>query len=173
MRSGTNSPGIAGPSWMPPERIGDAPERLWPVDVLVRDGRPDDEPGDEVALRTDERRDLGPDPDAGRGDRCRVLDLAADAEQVRVVARQPDDPAFGRPGGVHPEVPVGDPAGQGGQRQVPAGQLRDLLHRADEVVVQLPVEDLVVGHLARAARTRFVVEPGLSRSGPRRSPCRP
>jgi hypothetical protein len=72
---------------------------------------------------------------------------------VRVVAGQPDDPALVGPGRVDAKVPVGDPARQGCQGQVPAGQLRNLLHRADEVVVQLAVEDLLGVHLVRAVAT--------------------
>ena len=104
----------------PAERVGDAPERLRSVDGLVADRRPDDEPRDEVALGPDERGHLRPDADAGRRDRRRVLDLAADAEQVRVVAGQPDDPALVGAGGVDPEVPVRDPARQGGEGQLTA-----------------------------------------------------
>ena len=80
------------------------------MDRLVRDRRAHDEPGHEVALGPDEGGHLRPTPDPGRGDRRRVLHLAADPQQVRVVAGQPDDPAVGRPGGVDQEVPVRDPA---------------------------------------------------------------
>ena len=45
----------------PPEGVGDAAERLRPVDGLVGDRRPDDEPRDEVALGADERGDLRTD----------------------------------------------------------------------------------------------------------------
>ena len=79
------------------ERVGDAGQRLGLADLGLRDRRALDEPGDEVALGADEGDDLRPDADAGRGDRRRVLDLAADAEQVRVVAGQPDDVAVGLP----------------------------------------------------------------------------
>ena len=96
IRSGMNRPGIAGPSWIAAERVGDAAERLRLVDRLVRDRRAHDEPGDEIALGPDERRHLRPDPDARRRDGRGVLDLAADPEQVGVVAGQPDDPAVGR-----------------------------------------------------------------------------
>ena len=141
-------PGDRRPVVDPAQRIGDSPERVGLVDGLVTDRRPDDEPRDEVALGPDERGHLRPDADAGRGDRRRVLDLPADAEQVRVVAGQPDDPALVGPGGVDPEVPVRDPARQGREGQLTAPDLRDLLERADEVVVELPVEDALVGHLA-------------------------
>ena len=145
IRSGTNSPGMAGPSWI--RRSESATRRSvsgrWTASSLT--GCADDEPGHEIALRPDERGHLRADADPGRGDRRRVLDLAADAEQVRVVAGQPDDPALVRAGRVDPEVAVRDPAGQRGQGQLATGQLGHLLHGPDEVVVQLSVRDRLVG----------------------------
>ena len=79
----------------PAQRVGDAAERLRPADGLVADRRTHDEPRDEVALGPDERGDLRPDTDPGGRHRRGVLDLPADAEQVRVVAGQADDPALG------------------------------------------------------------------------------
>ena len=124
------------------ERIGDPNEGLGAVDGLVGDRRTVDEPGHEVALRPDERRDLWSHADPGRGDRRRMLDLATDPEQVGVVAGEPDDPAFIRAGRLDQEVPVRDPAGQGPKRQVAAGKIRHALHHADELVAQLAAEHL-------------------------------
>ena len=87
--------------------------RLGPVDRLVTDRRALDEPGHEVALRPDEGRHLGPDADAGRGDRRGVLDLAADAEEMGVVAGQADDIAVVAVRRRDEEVAVRDPARQG------------------------------------------------------------
>ena len=72
-----------------------------------------DEAGDEVALRPDEGGHLRPDPDPRRRHRRGVLHLAADAEQVGVVAGQPDDVAVRAAGDVDQEVAVGDPAESG------------------------------------------------------------
>ena len=95
------------------ERVADAAQGLRLMDGLVRDRRALDEPGDEVALRPDERGDLGPDADAGGRDRRGVLDLAADPEQVGVVAGEPDDVAVRPlPADDDEEVAVGDPAGE-------------------------------------------------------------
>ena len=106
----------------PAERVGDAAERLGPVDGLVRHRRADDEPGDEVALGPDEGGDLRPHADAGRRDRRGVLHLPGDPQEVRVVAGQADDPALVGAGRVDAEVPVRDPAREGGQRQVAPGR---------------------------------------------------
>ena len=124
------------------------------MDRLVRHRGPDDEPGDEIALGPDERRHLRPHPHAGRRDGRGMLDLPGDPQQVRVVAGQPDDPALLRAGGVHPEVPVRDPARQGREGQLTARELRDLLHGAHEVVVELPMQDLVVAHMWAAFTSR-------------------
>ena len=78
----------------PPQRVGDPRQHLGLADLVVLDRRALDEAGDEVALGPDERDDLRPDADPGRGDRRGVLDLAADPEQVRVVAGQADDVAL-------------------------------------------------------------------------------
>ena len=83
------------------------------MDRLVGDRRADDEAGDEIALGPDERDHLRTDADPGGGHGRGVLDLAADPEQVGVVAGQPDDPAVVRAGrGDHEVVPVRDPAGE-------------------------------------------------------------
>ena len=112
IRSGTNSPGMAGPSWI--RRSESATRRSvsgrWTASSDT--GVADDEPRDEIALRPDERGHLRTDADPGRRDRRGMLHLPADAEQVGVVAGQPDDPALVRAGRVDPEVPVGDPARQ-------------------------------------------------------------
>jgi hypothetical protein len=94
----------------PADRIGGAPERLRPVDGHVVDAHPDDELRDEVALRPDERGDLRPDPDTGRRDRRSVLDLAADPEQVGVVAGEPQDVAVRHARRGDQVVAVRDPA---------------------------------------------------------------
>ena len=96
--------------------------------------------------RADERGDLGPHPHPGRGDGRGVLHLPGDAQEVGVVAGQPDDPAVIRPGRIHPKVPVRDPARQGGQGQLTPGDIRDLLQGPDEVVVQGAPQDRIVGH---------------------------
>ena len=96
IRSGTKRPGIGGPVVDPPERLRDARGSSGLMDGLVADPRAHDELRDEIALGPDERRHLRPDPDAGRRDRRRVLDLAADPEQVGVVAGEPDDAAIRR-----------------------------------------------------------------------------
>ena len=70
-----------------------------------------------------------------------MLDLPADAEQVRVVAGEADDPAIGRARRRDEEVAVGDPARERGQRQVAPGQLGEPAERLDERVVQLAAED--------------------------------
>ena len=111
------------------------------MDRLVRHRLADDEPGDEVALRPDERGDLRPDADPGRRDGRGVLHLPGDPEEVGVVAGQPDDPALVRAVRVDPEVPVGDPAGQRRQGQASAGDLRDPLQGLDELVVQRATQD--------------------------------
>src|SRR5258705_6895 len=79
----------------------------------------------------------------------RGLDLAADAEQVGVVAGEPDHPAIRRAGGVHEEVAVRDSAGQRPQGQFAAGDLGDALQRADELVAELATQ-----HLAHGRRRR-------------------
>ena len=50
-----------------------------------------DEPGHEPALRLDEGDDLRPDADRRCRQRGRVLDAAVDAEQVGVLAGDPQD----------------------------------------------------------------------------------
>ena len=122
------------------ERVGDASQGRGLADGLVGDRRPLDEARDEVALRPDEGRHLGADPDAGGRDRRRVFDLTADAEQVRVVAGQPDDPSLGGAARRDQEVPVRDPAGQRDQRQVAPGELREPTERVDELIAELAPE---------------------------------
>ena len=84
----------------------------------------------------------GPDADPGGGDRRRVLDLPADAEQVGVVAGEPEHPALVAAAGGHDEVAVGDAAAQRPQRQVEPGQLRHALQCRDQVVTKLAAQDL-------------------------------
>ena len=116
------------------------------MDRLVRHRGADDEPGDEVALRPDERGHLRPDADPGRSHGRRVLHLPGDAQEVGVVAGQPDDPAVVRTGRVHAEVAVRDPARQRGQGQLAPGDLGNALQGPDEVVVQRAPQDRIVGH---------------------------
>ena len=78
----------------PAQRVCDPLDRVRLTNLFDRDRRPLDESGDEIALRPDERGDLGADADTGRRDGRGVLDLPADAEQMRVVAGQPDDVAL-------------------------------------------------------------------------------
>ena len=130
----------------PPERIRHPPERLGPMDRLVRHRLPDDEPRDEVALRPDEGGDLRPDADPGRRDGRGVLHLPGDAQEVGVVAGQPDDPALVRAVRVDPEVPVGDPAGQRRQGQASPGDLRDPLQGPTSSSCSGPRRIGVVGH---------------------------
>src|SRR3954453_16504064 len=130
----------------PSERIRDSADRVGSMDRLVRHRGADDEPRDEIALGSDEGGHLRPDADAGSGNGRRMLHLPRDAQQVRVVAGQADDPALVRSGRVHPEVAVGDPARQMGQGEVTSGDLRDLLHRPDELLVQRATQDRVIGH---------------------------
>ena len=85
------------------------------MDRLVADRRALDEPRDEIALRADERGHLGSDPDTGGGHRRRMLDLAADAEQVRVVAGEPDHVPIHDAVHGHEEVAVRDATRQGRQ----------------------------------------------------------
>ena len=86
---------MAGPSWMRRSESATRASVVALADLLEADRRALDEPRDEVALRSDERRDLRPDADAGGRDRRRVLDLAADAQEMRVVAGEADDVAVG------------------------------------------------------------------------------
>jgi hypothetical protein len=124
----------------PAERVGDTHERRRLADLLHRDLGAFDEAGHEIALGPDEGCDLRTDADAGGRDGRRVLDLAADAEQVRIVAREPDDVTLRDIGDCHEEVAVRDPTAQRGERQRVACELRDALHRADKVVTQLTAE---------------------------------
>ena len=124
------------------KRVRDPAQGLRPVHGLVADWRALDEPRDEVALGADERGHLGTHAHARRRDRRGVLDLPADAEQVGVVAREPHDPSVGRGARGDEEVPVRDPAREGGQREVPPGQLGEPAERRGERVVQLAAEDL-------------------------------
>ena len=110
---------------------------------LVADRRAFDEPRDEVALGPDECGHLGAHAHAGRGDRRGVLDLAADAKQVRVVAGQADDVALAVTRDRDQEVPVRDAPGQGCQHEGTARELGDSAHRPDQVVAQLPAQFLV------------------------------
>ena len=73
-----------------------------------------------------------------------MLDLAADPQQVGVVAGQADDPAVrGRRRRVDQEVAVGDAARERGQGELAAGQLGHALQRRDQLVAQLAVQRLV------------------------------
>jgi len=118
------------------------------MDGLVGDARPDDEPGHEVTLRPDERADLGADPDARRAHGRGMLDLSADAEQVRVIASEANHPAIRGPGGVDEEIAIRDPTGQRPQGQFAAGNLGDALQRADELVPELATEHIAHGRVA-------------------------
>ena len=105
-----NRPGIGGPSWK--RRMESATCRIvsgrWTASSET--GLPSMNLRDEVALRADEGDDLRAHPDAGRRDRRRVLDLAADPQQVRVVAGQAEDVPVARTRRGDQEVPVRDPA---------------------------------------------------------------
>ena len=135
------------------------------MDCLVGDRRPFDEPRHEIALGPDERGHLGPDADAGRRDGGRVLDLAADPEEVRVVARKPDHVAITTACRLDEEVPIRDPAAQRSEGQLRVGELRDPLHRANELVAKVAAEDVVcfVDH------ERASVEMTRRRAGVRRA----
>src|SRR5207248_11472747 len=109
--------------------------------------------GDEIALRTNERHDLRTHADARRRDRRRVLDLPADAEQVRVVPGQSEhEPRAVRRAG-HEEVAVGDPAGKRREPKLPAGKLGQATERARELVTKRAPQLLLSGlrHHGRAA----------------------
>ena len=69
-----------------------------------------DESRHEVALRLQERDHLGPDSKAGCGERCRMLDVAVDAEQRRVLAADPEHERLAA--GTNLEVAVRDPASE-------------------------------------------------------------
>src|SRR5437879_1831903 len=70
--------------------VHDALDRWQLVNLLQRDRLSHDEAGDEVALRPDERDHLRAYTYPGRGDRCGMLNLAADPEKMGVVAAEPD-----------------------------------------------------------------------------------
>ena len=146
IRSGMNNPGMAGPVVDAADRIGDPTDRFRTVDRLVRDRRALDELRHEVAAVPDERRHLRSHAHTGRGHGRRVLDLPADAQQVRVVAGQPDDVAFALAGELDEEVAVRDPAGERGEGHLPAGDLGHDLERRDEVLFQ--------GHIGLEMRRR-------------------
>src|SRR5262245_9247289 len=71
---------------------------------------PLDEAGDEVALRLDESDHLGPDAECSSGPRGLVLDAAVDAEEVGVLASDPDDERVRAV--LHLEVAVRDAAAE-------------------------------------------------------------
>jgi hypothetical protein len=85
---------------------------------------------------------LGAHAQPSRGDRRRVLNLAADAQQVGVVAGHADDEPLGQAIGTHEVVAVGDAPGEGSEHELPAGDVRHPLHRRDELVMELPVQDV-------------------------------
>src|SRR5947199_346251 len=74
---------------------------------------------------------------SSRRDRRGVLDLSRDPKQVRVVAREPDHVPVRTTFELDQKVAVRDPARERGQGQLDAGQLRDTLHRRDELVPKL------------------------------------
>jgi len=121
----------------PAERLGDGPEDLRGPDLREADRPALDEACDEIALGSDERDDLGPDADAGRGNRGGVLDLAADAEEVGVVAGQSDDVAVRSTVDRDEEVPVRDPAAQGDEMELRVAELGDPSKRRGELLAQL------------------------------------
>ena len=84
--------------------------------------------------------DLRPDADAGRRHGRGVLDLAADAEQVGVVAGQTDDVARAVTRDGDQEVPVGDAPDSAVRTSVTPGQLGDSAHRPDQVFAQLSAQ---------------------------------
>ena len=79
----------------------------------------------------------GPTPTPGRRDGRRVLHLAADPEQMGVVAGEPDDVAVVGAGDRDQEVAVRDAAAEGREDELAPGQLRDPLHGRDQLVAQL------------------------------------
>ena len=87
----------------PAQRRADGAQPLRLAHLRLGDRAALDEPGDEVALGSQEGDHLRADADPGGGHGRGVLDLAADAEEVRVVAGEADDEAraagrAGRPG---------------------------------------------------------------------------
>jgi len=115
------------------------------MDLLEADRLTDDEASDQVALGADERGHLRPDPHPRRHHRGRMLDLATDAEQMGVVASQPDDVALAGPRHRDQEVAVRDAAGERGQGQVDVGQLGDLLHCQNELVTEITTNGFGTG----------------------------
>src|SRR5438876_6594608 len=109
------------------QRVDDAPDGRPLVDLLQRHRLTHDEASDEVALRADEGDYFWTHPDAGGGDRGGMLHLAADAEQMGVVASQPDDVAVVAVTRRHQEVAVGDAARNRGEDQLSSGGLRHAL----------------------------------------------
>ena len=134
------------------DRVGDPADRLGSVDRVVADRAALDEARDEAALRAQEGRHLGPDPDASRRDSGGMLHLAADAQEVRVVAGEADDVALGCPFHVHEEVAVRDPARERRERQAAAGQLGHGLERAVELVLQRHLH-MMTAHMVTARRS--------------------
>jgi hypothetical protein len=66
-----------------------------------------------------------------------VLDLAADPEEVRVVAGQPDDVAIRPAVDRDEEVSVRNPAAQGDEMELGVAELRDPPERRGELLAQL------------------------------------
>ncbi len=81
-----------------PDGVGHPPDGRRFVDGPVGDSGADDEARHQVALRPDKGQDLRADTDPRCGNRRRVLDLAADAQEVRVVAAEANDDRSHSPG---------------------------------------------------------------------------
>jgi len=147
--------GDRGPIVDPPQRRPHGAQPGRRAHLSLGDRVALDEPRDEVALRPEVGDDLRPDADAGRGHGRRVLHLAADAEEVGVVAGEPNhEPGSARRAGDE-EVAVRDPARQGSENQLPGSQLRQPAHGTDELVAQLAAQlvlDRGAGHRSASLR---------------------
>jgi hypothetical protein len=74
-----------------------------------------------------------------------MLDLAADAEQVRVVAGEPDDIPIGPAVDRDQEVAIGDPAAERDEMELGLAELRDPSKRRGELLAQLASEFFRIG----------------------------
>ena len=111
-----------------------------------------DEPGDEVPLGFEEHVHLGRDAEPGRLAVRGALDLAVDAEQVGVLAREAQYEALGAD--LDQEVPVGDPALQRADRRRATGPPRHPVEQRAELVGRAPVHATPGGRSGETARAR-------------------
>ena len=92
------------------ERAGQLAQPLGPAQLLGRDRAALDEARDEVSLRLEEAHDLGADAQLGCDARGLVLGVPVDAEQLGVLAADPQDEALAVDRDL--EVAVRDPAAE-------------------------------------------------------------